>query len=377
MMKHRLPMGACVVFVACAVFLVGCGKEAEERAARAEAEARALQAARQALTERNEQLERDIEATQAERDTLKAGLERDIKTTVAELRARLAAVGPAKHLPQQAAPAPAPIETPRSGKAQAAAAARRDRALEEFEAFLTRQLQRHRESGDPLRDMTPAEYEEMKADVEAIFQGAQEAGPQPAGLVVTPTKGPKPAESEAGASAADRQSVAEARQRLDDLGAVLFERGELNIALAVSQSAFELGANSPQVLYRIAYCKAAAGQYEFAAEWYERVLAALGAGPGKDDELLRKCLNNYGVTQQRLGKPDKAAEFYQRALALDQAYAPAYFNLGLIYANELNRPADAVEAFRKHVIYGGTRSVTARAMIQKLLPRTEAATPAE
>jgi tetratricopeptide (TPR) repeat protein len=284
MMKHRLPMGACVAFVACAVFLVGCGKEAEERAARAEAEARALQAERQALTERNEQLDRDIEAVQAERDALKA---------------RLASAEPAKHLPQQAAPPPAPTERP------------------------------------------------------------------------------KPAGGEAGALAADRQGVAEARQRLDDLGAVLFERGELNIALAVSQSAFELGADSPQVLYRIAYCKAAAGQYESAAEWYERVLAALGAGPGKDDELVKKCLNNYGVTQQRLGKPGKAAELYQRALALDQAYAPAYFNLGLIYANELNRPADAVEAFRKHVIYGGTRSVTARAMIQKLLPRTEAATPAE
>jgi len=171
------------------------------------------------------------------------------------------------------------------------------------------------------------------------------------------------------------QRAAPARQRLEELSALLFERGDWGMALALAQTAFDLGAQNPEVIYRIAWCKAAVGQYEAAAEWYERVLGVLQADTGKNEDLLKKCLNNYGVTQQRIGKPDRAAELYRQAVALDGAYAPPHFNLGLVYANDLNRRADAVDAFRKHVIYGGSRSVTAREMIERLLPPAEPAKP--
>jgi tetratricopeptide (TPR) repeat protein len=184
----------------------------------------------------------------------------------------------------------------------------------------------------------------------------------------------------AGPPGKDQQlRVEQTRKRLDELGALLFERGPTEMALPVLESARDLGSDSPEMFYRVAYCHAAAGQYEAAAATYQRALSALEGQPEKNADLLKKCLSNYGVTQARLGKPEQAAEVYRKAIALDEKYAPAYFNLGLLYAKELKRPADAIEALRKHIIYGGTRATSARDLIVSLqaagAESTEAATP--
>lgn len=154
------------------------------------------------------------------------------------------------------------------------------------------------------------------------------------------------------------------RRRMEQLAALLFARGDLNVARSVALSSFQLGSDVPQTLYQIAFCEAAAGDYEAAADWYRRTLNALDAAP--DDELRKKALNNYGVVLAELAEHQKAAEAYRGALAIDAAYAPAHFNLGLLYANELDQPEEAVEAFQKHIVNGGTRGVSARSLILKL-----------
>ncbi len=163
-----------------------------------------------------------------------------------------------------------------------------------------------------------------------------------------------------------RLSMARARERLEQLGAVLFQREKYSTAHAVILSALQVGSESPQTYYQLAFCEAVAGSYDTAAERYRQALEALEAGPEQDRELLKKCLNNYGIAMMKLGDAEKAAELYQKAIALDDAYAPAYFNLGLVYANELNRPEDAVEALRKHIIHGGRRGVSARDTMRRL-----------
>ncbi len=163
-----------------------------------------------------------------------------------------------------------------------------------------------------------------------------------------------------------RLSTARARERLEQLGAVLFQREKYSTANAVILSALQVGSESPQTYYQLAFCEAMAGSYDTAAERYRQALEALEAEPEQDRELLKKCLNNYGIAMVKLGDAEKAAELYQKAIELDDAYAPAYFNLGLVYANELNRPEDAVEAMRKHIIHGGRRGVSARDIMRRL-----------
>ena len=67
-----------------------------------------------------------------------------------------------------------------------------------------------------------------------------------------------------------------------------------------------------------------------------------------------------------LGDPQEALKWYKEALSADEEYAPAYFNLGLLYTERLRRPAKAIEAYRQHIILGGGRSAAAREAIKKL-----------
>lgn len=181
----------------------------------------------------------------------------------------------------------------------------------------------------------------------------------------------------AAAPPGDSAAVASARERLEQLGALLFNRNEFSTAYAVALSAYELGAARPETIHRIAYCKAAAGDYDAAAEWYERTLGALAEQTPADEELHKKCLSNYAAARMKLDEPEEAAELCRRALELDEKYAPAYFNLGLLYAEELDRPEEAIEALRKHVVYGGTRGFAARALILKLQTAAEEESAAE
>lgn len=223
-----------------------------------------------------------------------------------------------------------------------------------------------------------AELDSAKADLKAALAKMSE----PAASHVEQPPQPAIQPSAAPAAGDQTQRTAEARQRLEELGALLFERDQFNIALPVLQSALDLGSDGPETLYRIAYCRASLGQYEEAAESYQRALERLQAEPAKNADLLKKCLNNYGVTELKLDKPEQASELFRKAAAADERYAPAYFNLGVVYADHLNRPAEAIEALRKHIIYGGERSASARDLIARLQagqapPKASPAAPPE
>jgi tetratricopeptide (TPR) repeat protein len=116
----------------------------------------------------------------------------------------------------------------------------------------------------------------------------------------------------------------------------------------------------------MAYCEAAFGQDARAAEHYAACREALQAGPTANGQLLKKCLLNHGVALSRLGKREQAAELYREGIALDESYAPPYFNLGLLYAEQPDKHEEAIEALRKHIAYGGERSVSARNLIRDL-----------
>jgi len=232
---------------------------------------------------------------------------------------------------------------------------------EEELAALKEQDRRVTAERDALNSKVGAadEAEKLKKDLATQKERVQELQEQLAGL-----QQGRPLAAPIGK---DQQlQTNKARKRLEELGALLFERGETGTALIALESVRDLGSDDAELLYRIAYCQAAAGQPDAAAASYQRALGALESKPGRDSDLLKKCLTNYGVTESRLGKPEQAVEAYKKALALDEKYTPAYFNLGLLYARELNRPADAIEALRKHIIYGGTRATSARDLIVTL-----------
>ncbi len=161
--------------------------------------------------------------------------------------------------------------------------------------------------------------------------------------------------------------VERVRDRLTVLGADLFQLGNYNAALPVLASAHDLGKNAPDLLYRMAYCQAEFGETRQAADYYRQCYEALQKQEQPDAALLTKCLSNWGVVLAASGQFEKAVEKYTEAIQADETFAPAYFNLGLIYADKLQQPEKAVEAFRKHVAHGGDRLVSAKRQIESLL----------
>jgi len=173
----------------------------------------------------------------------------------------------------------------------------------------------------------------------------------------------------------DRKLLRQARQRMENLAAALFALDQLDAARSVALTALQLGSKRPETLFQIACCDADAGDYEAAVKHYERAVAALEGPQEADQELLKKCLSNGGAAAARLGDARKAEQLYLRALALDPGYAPASFNLGLLYADQPERADDAVRALQDHIVHGGSRGTSARELILKIQQAQEAAEP--
>ena len=100
----------------------------------------------------------------------------------------------------------------------------------------------------------------------------------------------------------EQYPVEQVRARLADAGTELFSAGQYGAARAVLLSALELGDESTDTLYGLAYSEAATGNLPAAAEHYEACLDKLTARAEPDRALLVKCLTNAGAVAQRRGE---------------------------------------------------------------------------
>ncbi|MCX5695954.1 MAG: tetratricopeptide repeat protein [Candidatus Omnitrophica bacterium] len=69
------------------------------------------------------------------------------------------------------------------------------------------------------------------------------------------------------------------------------------------------------------------------------------------DNQFSAAYNNLGIIYEQQGKPNKAEEMYIKAITVDPQYAPAYSNLALIN-EERGNTAKALDYWRKRVAYG-------------------------
>lgn len=164
-----------------------------------------------------------------------------------------------------------------------------------------------------------------------------------------------------------------AREMLERLGAVLYQQRRYGAARDVLLVARHLGSEAPLTFHRLARSAAEMGEYEPAEANYERALEAIEKQDDPDTGLLKRCLLNYGTAMLRLDEPDEAVRLWERALELDGAFAAAHYNLGLFYAKQDGKREEAVAALRQHIIHGGSRSASARQLIEQLVQEAEGA----
>ena len=220
------------------------------------------------------------------------------------------------------------------------------------------------------------------ADEQQTATSRKEPGaPQPAKAAAkSPSNGKEGARTQEQSSAAQAGKSAQAqaspgnqpdktRKALSDLvelGVALMDAGQYELASRALSCAMELGEDSPEARYYLAYCQSELGDQEEAAQWYAKAIEAASGAPKDYSALIAKLYNNYGVTLVKLGKFKEALASYQKAVKSNPEYAPAYFNLGLLYETHLNKPAEAIEAYRRHVTLGGEKGITARNAILRL-----------
>ena len=69
---------------------------------------------------------------------------------------------------------------------------------------------------------------------------------------------------------------------------------------------------------------------------------ALGLKPGDPN-----ILTDQGVMYRQLGQFDKAIANFQKANKLEPSHVQSLFNLGIVYANDVNKPDEAAKAWNK------------------------------
>jgi tetratricopeptide (TPR) repeat protein len=167
-----------------------------------------------------------------------------------------------------------------------------------------------------------------------------------------------------------RETMDDAARRLALLGGGLLAEGEhepARIALLISR---QLGADAPIVYYHLAAASAELQKWEAAEANYAVVVEQLHKAKdnlsGAEKNMLKAALLNAGVALEHLEDYTEAAENYVAALELDADYAPAYYNLGRLYARKLDDREKAITLLRKHVVLEGRRSDSALDLIEEL-----------
>ena len=85
--------------------------------------------------------------------------------------------------------------------------------------------------------------------------------------------------------------------------------------------------------------------------------------------LLKSPINavandELGIVERKLGKFAEAEAAYQRTIAVEPNYAPAYFNLGVLYDLYLDEPKKALEQFEHYLTLAGDNKQVAGWVIE-------------
>jgi len=212
---------------------------------------------------------------------------------------------------------------------------------------------------EPRRKEVKAEEPSEQLEGQSQGPGAEQGEPAPAAKVQALEEALRALKEKTGRAAEQLQRAASAAYQAD----------RYETALPMLTCAVELGSDDPRTLFRLAYCLARARDYAGARERYTSAITKMEKEPAKWAELLKKACNNCGAALARLKDALGALRLYEKAIALDENYAPTYFNLGLLYEKQLQDAEAAIKAYRRHIALAGSRSMAARAAIIGLQQR--------
>lgn len=120
------------------------------------------------------------------------------------------------------------------------------------------------------------------------------------------------------------------------------DQGEYDRALQLLERAVRMAPRLPQVHNALGIVHLHRESYEIAESALEQAIAL--------DPAYAEAYYNLGTLYSGMSKdPDRALQYYEKTLALDPAFAKAYFGSGWVYLNDKHDSRKALEMFRKAV----------------------------
>jgi len=126
----------------------------------------------------------------------------------------------------------------------------------------------------------------------------------------------------------------------DAMGVVLFQKGEVDKAMAEYRTALEIDPKFVEADDNLGNALAKKGQVDEAISYYQE---ALETYPG-----FAGAHNNLGTALLQKGQTDEAIGEYQKTLAINSDFAPAHYNLGMAL-NQQGKAGEAMVEFEKAV----------------------------
>jgi tetratricopeptide (TPR) repeat protein len=151
-------------------------------------------------------------------------------------------------------------------------------------------------------------------------------------------------------------------------GAQLYDKGEYDKAAEVFERVLAETPNSPGALYELALVHLARKDYQKAVDTAARLTQIRTPDLAKVYALI-------GNTLDMAGDPKKAVDVYRKGIEFStEGVGTLYFNLGITYVEGLKDPAAAKAAFKQGALVDPTHTST-QLMLSKMFLRDDLRTP--
>lgn len=154
-------------------------------------------------------------------------------------------------------------------------------------------------------------------------------------------------------------------EKLLALGKEAYDQDDYKTARRVLEILMDLGYKGGYAYYMLARSYAEVGRPDDAVDYYKMACDFYEPVEPKPKYYLY-ALNNLGVLLRKQARYHEARIVYERAQFVDRDYAPAHYNLGVLYGDYLDDKRRAIEHYQKYLDLRGERTAEVQERIHKL-----------
>ncbi len=157
----------------------------------------------------------------------------------------------------------------------------------------------------------------------------------------------------------------EGMEKLLQLANRFYWDGDYAVAKEIYDVVAELGNPDVDTLFRLAKCYGVTPETDKAISLYQKVIASLEHDDASNP-LHHQAYNNLGGMYKKKGMYKEAELAYVKAIELNEEYTNAYYNLGLLYEENLDDELGAIRCYERYIELDGERSDYIRKKLEEI-----------